>query len=210
MNRITICVGRGSSWQVDGLDFRMSAVFSESGEEKECVDVGKVKRDAEVSIWLKKLLNILDFCSEKGYSTDNAIHAVPSGSPVVDSFNKDFYISISQIFHLIISFSWQQSSFGSFYSMFVLVTHTDRNILTGNNQTFQSNNNSMVSSQRIGVLCKQNWSKEIWPSPLKNTCLNGYHMINVFIVSQVLPATQNLWIMTWKIPFWNNIWWLSH
>lgn len=35
---------------MDGLDFRMSAVFSESGEEKECVGGGKVKRDAEVSI----------------------------------------------------------------------------------------------------------------------------------------------------------------
>lgn len=62
----------------------MSAVFSESGElkggERMC-GWGKVNRDAEVRVWTKELVDILDYCSEKGYSTDKALHVVPLCTP---------------------------------------------------------------------------------------------------------------------------------
>lgn len=57
---------------MDGLDFWMSAVFSESGEleggERVC-GWRKVNRDAEDRT--KVLVDIPDYCSEKGYSTDS-------------------------------------------------------------------------------------------------------------------------------------------
>lgn len=193
-------VDRWMAW-ISGWVLRFLRVGSWK-KEKECVDWGR--KSTEMLSWAfdsKSWWIFLIFAMK-------AIHAVPSGSPAADNFYKDFYISISQIFHVIFSvkhqISHQQSSFWSFLQHVCSgdshkLKRSDRkqpNILVEITTQWFCHRGSLFSGNKTDA-------KKSDPVLLKALGWTGITWL-MSLLSVNCCLQHNLWV-TLKISFWNII-----